>query len=82
VVQQALAFSQDIEPAAAECLYRGRVDRWLQALSRRAPSAAYGVLAASALLLGPTLQRKGLAIFIAAHGMRRSFDNITKPGSS
>lgn len=82
VVQQALAFTHDIEPAAGECRQRGRVDRWLQALSRRAPSAAYGVLAASAFVLGPTLQRKGLAIFIAAHGIRRSFNNIMRTRSS
>lgn len=82
VVQQALAFAQDIEPAAAACRHRGRVDRWLLALSRRAPAAAYAVLAASALMRGPTVQRKGLSIFIAAHGMRRSLGDNASTGSS
>lgn len=81
VVQQALAFAEDIAPAAAECRHRSRVDRWLRTLSRHAPSAAYAVLAVSALTRGPTMQRKGLSIFIAANGLRRTFSSRNRTAS-
>jgi glycosyltransferase involved in cell wall biosynthesis len=65
--QQAIAFSQDVaacgpgvEPSVEASLRRG------------SSSAAYARLAWEALRTGPTIQRKGLAMFIAAQGLNRA----------
>jgi rhamnosyltransferase len=72
VVQQAIAFIHDTASDADRMAHVSPTDRQLFRLARRFPWIGYPVLALQALLLGPTIKRKGLGVFIALQGVRRS----------
>jgi glycosyltransferase involved in cell wall biosynthesis len=72
VVQQALSFSADAALAQSMGHRAVQMDRRLAESTGHNDWRVYARLALSALLRGPTPQRKGLGLFIVGHGLRRA----------